>query len=168
MIAPADNIADVLPDWLCAQPRWAPWKAKWNAKRGKFDKIPVRPDAPECGLSTAKVDQWGTFEAALAACKKHDLAGVGIVLTGIKGVTGIDLDGANGPDGRPQPWAREILRDLAALGAYLEVSPSGNGYRGFLRAQLGQGDWDNHDQGIEVYEGAKSRFLTVTGREVKP
>ena len=54
---PAANMLPVdsrsIPQWLRDQKRWAPWRARWNATREKFDKIPVRADRPEYGISTA-------------------------------------------------------------------------------------------------------------------
>ena len=74
--------------------RWAPWAAEWNAKRNKYDKLPKNARRPEYGISTASPEKWFTYDEAVAAYTKADgmLHGVGLVLTGIKGLVGIDMD----------------------------------------------------------------------------
>jgi len=144
--------------------RWAPWRAAWSEKRGKWDKIPQRADRPEYGLSTAKPDQWFPFIQAFATFSKSggELAGLGYLMTGPHGVVGTDLDNCR-VNGEPLPWAAEII---TRLNSYTEVSPSGNGYRVFGRGSVAQ-DWNNHEVGIEVYGGHAPRFLTVTGAWVE-
>lgn len=150
-----------IPQSLKAMPRWAPWQAVWSSKRNKYDKIPYHANG--YGLSTAKPEKWMTFEVALAALranpKRYD--GLGLVLTGIKGLVGTDLDGCI-HNGVVADWAKDIVDNL---GSYTEVSPSGKGLRVFnLGAQ--DRDWNNHDVGIEVYGGNDARFLTITGQHV--
>ncbi len=151
-----------IPDELKALPRWAPWAAVFNAKRGKFDKIPRRADVPEYGLSTANPDRWFTYTAAVRAFERErpSLAGVGYVMTRVHGIVGIDLDNCI-HDGVLEPWAREVV-DL--LASYTEVSPSGKGLRIFCRGAAE--DWTNHTVGIEVYGGTEPRFLTLTGQHL--
>ncbi len=151
---------EMVPAMLKKAARWAPWRAKWNAKRGKWDKIPCYPTAPYYGISTAKPDRWVSFDAALAglAAQPDRFAGLGYCMTGAHGVVGIDLDRCVDA-GVVAPWAREIVD---ALGTYAERSPSGLGLRMFVRGEI-LSDWTNHDIGIEVYAGHEPRFLTVTG-----
>lgn len=152
--------SDTIPTHLREQARWAPWRAVWNEKRNKFDKIPHRADAPEYGLSTAKPDKWFPFDVALRAYLRNmgTLHGVGYCMTQPHGVVGIDLDDCV-ENGKTAPWAREVID---RVGSYTEISPSGTGVR-----IMGLGDvlhdWNNHDIGIEVYGGNHPRFLTVTG-----
>lgn len=149
---------DNIPTELRAQKRWAPWKAVWQPKRGKWDKIPCYPNG--YGISTAKPERWVTFEAALAAQQAQPgvFAGVGYVMTGPHGIVGTDLDHC--VDGSTvAPWALEIVEQL---GSYTELSPSGTGLRIFTQGAVAA-DWTNHEIGIEVYGGNEPRFLTVTG-----
>jgi len=134
--------------------RWSPWKAVWNVKRKKFDKIPQLASNPDYGLSTAKPDKWVSFDLAAAALSHNKSAGLGFVMTGLKGIVAIDLDNC-----LDQSWALDIITQV---NSYTELSPSGQGYRIFLHGDL-EVDWTNHDQGIEVYGGNEARFLTVTG-----
>lgn len=155
---------DGVPASLKRAARWAPWRAKWNDKRGKWDKVPCYARPPFHGLSTAKPDRWVSFDVALAACTEQGdrFGGVGYLMTGPHGVVGVDLDGCLGDDGELSPLAREMVE---TLDTYTEISPSGRGLRLFCRAEIA-GDWTNHDVGIEVYGGHTARFLTVTGRHL--
>jgi hypothetical protein len=155
--------AEQIPALLKRAARWAPWRAKWNDKRGKWDKVPCSPSPPFYGLSTGKPDRWGGFEAAVAAYRAHPerFAGVGYLMTDPHGVVGTDLDDCVA-DGVVAPWAQEIV---AALDSYTELSPSGRGLRIFSRAEI-LNDWTNHEIGIEVYGGHEFRFLTVTGQHL--
>lgn len=148
-----------IPAELRAHARWAPWRAQWNEKRQKWDKIPCQANG--YGLSTAKPERWLTYDAALAALRARpdQFAGLGYCMTGPHGLVGVDLDGCVGPRGGVDPWAAEIVDTLAS---YTEVSPSGRGLRIFSLGEVPE-DWTNHDIGIEVYAGHEPRFLTVTG-----
>lgn len=149
-----------IPEALRAAARWAPWRALWNAKRGKWDKVPARADNPSIGLSTARPEQWFKFDAALAALKRAPgLAGVGYVMTGPHGLVCVDLDECVDAEGDPVPWAREVIQ---LLDSYTERSPGGRGFRIAVYGQVA-GDWTNHEKGIEVYGGHAPRFLTITG-----
>jgi hypothetical protein len=153
-----------IPQALKSQDRWAPWKAVWSEKRGKWDKIPCYPRAPFYGLSTAKPEKWQSFDAAVAAFKANPdiFAGVGYVMTGPHGLVGTDLDHC--VEGNTiAPWALEIVQELAS---YTELSPSGTGLRIFTRGEVAV-DWMNHDVGVEMYGGNEPRFLTVTGQRLK-
>lgn len=153
-----------IPQALKAQARWAPWRAVWSEKRGKWDKIPCSPRAPFYGLSTAKPERWVSFEAAVAAMEANPdtFAGVGYVMTGPHGLVGTDLDRC--VEGNTiAPWALEIVQELAS---YTELSPSGNGLRIFTMGEVAA-DWTNHEVGVEVYGGNEPRFLTVTGQRLK-
>lgn len=160
LVLPSPRIADVLPKWLREQPRWAPWRARWNEGRRKYDKIPAG------GLSTAHPERWLPFDTALDRYQSNSdtLAGIGFVLTGISGVVGVDLDGCTDDAGVPNDFARAVLADLrTGDGVYVERSPSGRGLRAFLQADIGGADFTDHGAGLEVYGGGAARFLTVTG-----
>lgn len=152
-----------IPAYLKAQKRWAPWKAQWNVPRGKWDKIPVRADRPEFGLSTANAARWFSYADAHRAHLQAQgmTAGVGYCMTGYHGIVGVDMDGCV-TDGVVDEWAAEAIADL---GCYAEFSPSGNGIRLFGFGRI-EHDWNNHQVGIEVYQGDKPRFLTATGRHL--
>ncbi|MGZ3184382.1 MAG: AAA family ATPase [Telluria sp.] len=160
-IRPFDGSA--IPQALREQRRWAPWRAVWNAKKQKYDKVPHRADRPEYGISSAKPEQWFSYETALAAFRRNpqQFAGIGYVMTGAHGITGVDLDHCV-EGGAVAPWALDVV---AQLGSYTEISPSGTGLRVMVLGEVST-DWVNHDVGIEIYGGNEARFLTVTGEHL--
>ena len=147
-----------IPPELKAMRRWAVWKAIWNESRQKYDKIPCSPQ--HYGLSTKKVSDWGDFDTAskVLSLNPTRYSGLGLVLTGLTGVVGIDLDECR-KDGQIAPWAKAIVE---TMGSYTEISPSGTGLRILAHGEF-HTDWNNHDIGIEVYSGHTPRFLTITG-----
>ena len=149
---------DSIPAALKAFDLWAPYCLVKNPGRDKFDKIPKTLNGR--GLSSSDPTRWYTFDNTLTALNRNDaFAGPGFCMTGAKGkLIAIDLDNCVGAD-----WALDLIRDLAS---YTELSPSGNGYRIFLRGALPD-DWTNHERGIEVYGGNAGRFVTVTGWHVE-
>lgn len=151
-----------IPGELKVNARWAPWKAIFDSKRGKYDKVPCRTDG--YGLSTGKPQLWYSYEDAEAAylADTATFAGVGYVLTKPHGMVGIDLDNCV-EDDSISDWAIEIITQLAS---YTEISPSGNGLRVWLSGTVPR-DWTNHQVGVEVYGGNQPRFLTVTGQRLR-
>lgn len=154
-----------IPPELKSMRRWAPWKAVFNPKRGKWDKIPMNAKTPEYGISTASPEKWFSHDEALRAYinAKGMLAGICFVVTGIEGVVGVDLDNCLDEHGAVAPWAQEII---ATLNSYTEISPSGRGLRIFVLCNMDGNDWTNHEVGIEVYGGSTPRHLTVSGRSL--
>lgn len=153
-----------LPDGIPAEikqlRRWCVWRAVWNEKRQKWDKIPYHPKTHN-GLSTRLVENWTSFEDALSALRQNPdrYAGLGLVLTGARDLLGVDLDDCVGPSGVPEPWAVDVLE---RLDSYTELSPSGRGLR-ILAHGSAASDFVNHDRGVELYNGHTPRFLTITG-----
>lgn len=156
--------SSTIPEALKAQKRWAPWKAEWNEKKGKWGKIPHRADRTEYGISTAKPEQWFKYEVAERALKRNSamFAGLGYCMTGPHGIVAVDLDNCVDDLGIIADWAQEII---GTLNSYTEFSPSGNGIRIMARGAT-LCDWTNHDVGIEVYGGNEPRFLTLTGNVI--
>lgn len=155
-----DPWPDRIPEALIGETRWAIWKAVWNAKRGKYDKVPLNPHSLH-GISTHK--PWWSFDQARAGYEKNweATAGLGFNLTSIQGFVGIDLDRCVTGD-VIEPWASEIVE---RSNSYAELSPSGRGVRIFAKGSI-PNDWVNNPQGIEVYGGHGARFLTVTGHQI--
>lgn len=152
-----------IPEELKAMRRWAPWQAVFNAKRGKFDKLPKSAVHPEIGISTAAPEKWFSHDEALTAYikSKRMLSGICFVMTGIEGVVGIDMDNCMDADGTVASWAQEVVN---TANSYTEISPSGRGLRIFALGISDGPDWTNNAVGIEVYVGSTPRHLTVSGR----
>ena len=62
-----DFSADGIPALLKAASRWAPWTAKWNVRRAKYDKIPKSAHNVLHSLSTAQPQHWHAYQQALQA-----------------------------------------------------------------------------------------------------
>ena len=101
---------------------------------------------------------WRTLEECIGAMERYPgrYAGVGRVIAKDDVFVGVDLDDVRDPTtGKLTPRALEILRHLDT---YAEVSPSENGVKLWLRAQL---DRAYKKPGVEVYPHA--RYFTLTG-----
>jgi primase-polymerase (primpol)-like protein len=151
-----------IPDELKRR-HWAIWKARSRAGQpGKFDKAPQHPLTKK-HLSTSEPETWATFEQARTAFDRGGWSGVGVLLTG-DGLVGWDIDNASAVfASRPEvkAWVERVL----LAGGYVETSPSGDGYRGFIRAQVPADAKKNGGNSLELY--ATGRFLTVTGCVVR-
>ena len=157
---------DNVPEAMRKLRRWAPWRAEWDEKKQKYIKIPHRVAKPEYGLSNKNATGWVTFEEAMAVYKANPrmFAGVGYLMTGPHGITGVDLDKCRDPQtGEIADWAKQVIYELDS---YTEVSPSGTGLHVMLEGSVPE-DWTNHEQGIEVYGGNEARFLCVTGETLR-
>lgn len=167
-----------IPASMLDTPRWAPWRAVWNEKKRKYEKIPHRARQPGYGLSTKSTQGWAPFHVAMAIYLQQPdkFAGVGYLVTGEKVVgsaadvfapgdlAGVDLDHCrDAATGEIAPWAAEVI---AKLDSYTEVSPSGTGLRVMVRAGL-DADTIDHQRGIEIYGGTQARFVTITGQRVE-
>lgn len=174
-------IPEGIPQSMHADKRWAPWKAVWNPAgrkgQGKYEKVPHRADKPGSGLSNKSPRGWSTFDEAVQACidNPDKFAGIGYLLTGEHEagapstvfkpgkLMGVDLDHCRDPQtGEIAEWATELLTSFAS---YTEVSPSGTGLRAILEYKLPQ-DCMDHVAGVELYGGARARFVTLTGQHV--
>jgi len=168
---------DGIPATMLDTARWAPWRAVWNEKKRKYEKIPHRAEQPAYGLSTKSTKGWASFHRALAVYLQNPgkFAGVGYLVTGEKvpgsaadvfapgDLAGVDLDHCrDAATGEIAPWAAEVI---AKLDSYTEVSPSGTGLRVMVRAGI-DADTIDHQRGIEIYGGTQARFVTITGQRV--
>jgi hypothetical protein len=165
-------VVDGIPAEIRTAKRWAPWRAVWDEKKRKYAKIPHRPERPEHGLSNKSAAGWGVFDRAIQAYYDNIngppvydrngaqivFGGVGYLMTGPHGLTGIDLDHCV-KDGVLDEFAAQVV---AQLDSYTEISPSGTGLHVITSGDVPE-DWSNHERGVEVYGGNVARFLTITG-----
>ena len=131
------------------------WVA-WKYRDGK--KVPYDPNRPKRRADVGDPRTWGAYEEASGA----DLDGVGIVLLD-SGLGAIDLDDCRDPrTGALDDWACEIVKD--AMGAYVEVSPSGKGLHilGLARGPQVHRCIRRGIGKVEVYRDCP-RYITVTG-----
>lgn len=170
---PSNLVAKILePDWLTPnfenipeelkQQPWAVWKAEPRAgKIGKYNKAPINP-LTGYRVGANQPEKFGTFEDARRAYGTGQYTGVGVLLTG-NGIAGVDIDDAHELL-KERPEVKKWLGDAVNSGAYCEESPSGNGYRLFIRAILPEGCRKKMGP-LEVYSDV--RFLTVTGNIIE-
>lgn len=148
--------------------RWCVWK--YGPRKGAGDKPAKIPYGHRNGkaLSTNRPDDWLSFDEAQQAFGGGGFDGVGVLMSGAEGVTGIDVDGCLSESGDVVPEMVEIVNTLAQWGSYIEVSPSGKGLRAFIKG------WKLEDalqkvafegRSVEIYDDETTRYLTVTGRE---
>jgi primase-polymerase (primpol)-like protein len=105
--------------------------------------------------SSTDPETWSTYTAAKSATVGH---GLGFVLG--DGIACLDLDHCL-IDGKPNGLAREVLARVP--GAYVEVSPSGDGLHVWGTAPEQPG---RRRDGFEVY--SVGRYITVTGNVFRP
>jgi primase-polymerase (primpol)-like protein len=85
--------------------------------------------------------------------------GIGFVFTADDPFVGVDLDDCRDPDTKEiEAWADEIVAELSS---YTEVSPSGTGFKVFLRGRLPGGG--NRKDKVELYD--RGRYFAVTGHQ---
>lgn len=142
---------DGIPAALKAEPRWVAWGYRWEPKREAWVK---RPEGKTNDRAT-----WSAFERALSRQREEALDGIGFCLG--DGWAGCDIDHCrDASSGVMLPAAQHILDALA--GAYIEVSPSGTGFKAFFRAPRIGFQIDFAADG-KVTSWQAGRFFAVTG-----
>ena len=149
-------------DQIPAELRTGPngWATQARRRTGKPAKLPINP-ANALPLPN-RSDTWGTFDAATTAAILFKLAGVGRVIVADDGLAVLDLDGCRDANGRPDPWAAEILDRFGD--SYAEVSPSGTGYRAVVTGHPPAGTPCRVGP-VELY--TRDRYVTFTGWRVR-
>jgi putative DNA primase/helicase len=146
-------------------------RAKWNeeqAQKAAKDKREWR-EKDRSSASSTDPETWSSFEDAKRTYERSQSSsnyrydGVGFALDGKVDENGltiaaVDIDKVT-DDPKRLARAQEIIE---AIGSYTEKSPSGKGYRIFLKAKPRESV--THD-GLEFYAGI-GRYLTVTGHVV--
>lgn len=153
-------------DQLKARPQWITWTYVWKdgpeGKPGKWTKPPLSAHVGRPAKGGAQnPDNWGTFDQAVATQRRHQLAGVGYVITRDDNITGIDIDHCINDSGSYNETAAEVL---SYAETYAEVSPSGEGIRLFCLGKYAGGVVKKDAIGVEVY--IDLRYLTVTGDQI--
>jgi putative DNA primase/helicase len=149
-----------IPDVLKATPQWIVYKAR--EEDGKTDKIPVDPTTGR-NVNAHDPTNWMDFGRAVAASAR--CAGIGFVFTEGDRFAGIDLDKCIGADGKPEPWAEQVID---CFQSYSERSPSKEGVHIIIVGRMPAGSAHKvNGQGpdgrgaIETYD--RKRFFTFTG-----
>jgi len=152
---------DAIPAALADRPQWVAWRyaTRPDAATKPWTKEPLNP-ATGAHASTTDPQTWGTLAAALDHARRHDLPGIGFVLSSDDPFTGVDLDGCRDPDtGALIP---EAAATVAGLDSYAEWSPSGTGVHVIVAARLPPGR--RRTGPVEMYD--RDRYFTITGHRV--
>jgi putative DNA primase/helicase len=144
-----------IPDELKALAQWVCWR--WEKRNGKPTKPLFNPNTGRHAKSSDSTT-WVTFQEALRAYGNgENYSGIGFVFSANDPYCGVDLDDYRNPDTcKIDPWAEQII---ARLNSYTEISPSGKGFKIFLRGTIPPGG--NRKGQIEMYD--KGRYFTLTG-----
>jgi primase-polymerase (primpol)-like protein len=158
---------DSLPEELTsAEPRWFFWRYEIVPGREGPQKIPYQCLNPLRASSTNE-RHWSRFTFALSTWKRkrQEFDGLGRVFVPSDGIVGMDLDHiwASDASDEMKPWAAQILSRFRDT--YVEVSPSGNGYKLWCRGTLPEHHglkWElSGGSKVEMYDAG--RYFTVTG-----
>lgn len=148
-------IFERIPPTLKDGAKWAVWKPE-EREGGKVSKIPRNPHTGGA-VSTTRPEEWVTYAECRDAVESGQYTGVGVLLDGSR-VVGIDVDHLR-ETAETYPEVGALLKAARERGAYIEVSPGGNGVHVLVRGQM---EAKGRRAGpLEVY--SKDRFLTVTG-----
>ena len=144
------------------QIRWVCWK-KVPKDNGGFTKPPIDPrtgKTVDIRTPEGRKQNCMTLDAAVKAYIFGECDGIGVVTGEIEGtpLCGIDIDHCL-VDGKPKPEFAEAVTMVATHG-YCEISPSGEGVRGFVLARKPKG-YRERRGGVEVYDSGQ--YVTVTG-----
>ena len=143
-----------IPTELKTLNRWAVWKTE--IKEGRETKVSYYTQKQYANVSNPKT--YLPFKDAVKLRSKYpEFEGLTFILTVDLGIIGVDYDDALGNSTK--------LAELQTLNSYVEVSPSGHGYRAFCSAKL-PNDKGRHStkHNVELYSTGK--FLSVTGNHV--
>ena len=148
---------------LCQIAHWVLWR--WEQRKGKWTKPPFMAADPRRKAKNNDPATWASYEAVVAAANKAD--GIGFALFNTPFVA-VDLDHCL--DGNEiDLWAKTWIE--AANGAYVEVTPSGEGLRiiGLSAGEKLHRKWKikNARAGaaIEIYRNCE-RYITITGAQL--
>ena len=153
-----------IPDELQARDQWLLWDAS--------NDTPRQPHwAGDFSISWSDPDDWHSFDEAVEHASRIDSWGIGFVMAAdnpdhARGLYGcLDLDGVLDADGYPKDWLPSLER-FVEDGAYIEVSPSGDGLHIPLVGQPAPDWWTDSHLSADEHEGVeylRHKFCTFTG-----
>ena len=162
---PLRVIASAIPQELKDLEQWMVWKYELrinNDDSAKWTKPPFNATTGRKGKSNDSTT-WSTFDVALAAYQSGEYDGIGFAFREGDGLAGVDLDHClDRETGVISKWASDILAQFD--GGYIELSPSGEGFRMFAFGKVPRSGKGTDNKAIEVYDSSSPRYLTVTGQ----
>jgi len=164
-----------VPEYLRERPLWLVWKYEWKADREEWSKVPKDGAGGGYNINATDPANGVAFETAAETYQAGDYDGLGIITDADSLLVGFDVDDCRDPD-RPHASVPDVVSELVdTLDTYVEVSPSGTGYRAFALGAKPEGP--NREDlpcdpvledtpHLEVYDGTGGRYLTVTGQHL--
>jgi hypothetical protein len=156
-------------DPLMALDNWVTWRWKMRRNRDgelRWTKPPLQPNGDYAEVNDS--DTWASYRKACDAAPADADGGIGFCLPGSK-IGAIDLDHCRDPETKKvERWANDLLDAAERAGLYMEISPSGTGYRIIGTATGGKLDRRlKHPNGrlVEIYRDCP-RYFTLTGRSI--
>jgi hypothetical protein len=146
---------------------WVLWRWVKTAD-GRWSKEPYRVNDPDTHAETNAPKTWSNYEDACRAVECKHADGIGFCLLNTD-ISAIDLDHCRDSDTKAvAPWADMLLGKAYRLGAYVEVTVSGTGFR-----IIGKGSKreihrsfklpeQGPDAKIEFYRNT-ARYITISG-----
>jgi hypothetical protein len=156
---------DTIPAELRELDQWVLWR--FELRENKWTKEPFQPNGNHA--ASTKEMTWSTFADVRAAYEKDPArwSGIGCVVSRTDPYCGVDLDHCiDLGTGEIHPVAQEIIN---RLNSYTEVTPSGDGLRVWVRAELWflkgrvKSGWRSLPK-VELYD--RGRYFTLTGRHL--
>jgi putative DNA primase/helicase len=148
-----------VPPELAREHRWVLWRYVWSDRDGKVGRWTKMPcQATGYAAKPNDASTWTTFDDALRASRSRVFDGIGFCLG--DGWAGIDLDHCRTDHG----VIGAALAAVRRIDCYLEVSPSGTGFKAIGRSERigGQVDFGVRPASFTTWQGP--RFFTITGR----
>lgn len=144
------------------------WQYEWkkpsrNSDKGRWTKVPKQPDGSNA--SSTNPATWSTaVQVQQAYAKGGGFDGGGLVTAADDPYIFFDLDHVIDVQGSVIAWAATILEAARAEGAYIERSPSGDGFHIIGRGEpLAKGVGKKRNDAEAYSEG---RYFTFTGNVV--
>ncbi|MEX2957020.1 DUF927 domain-containing protein [Staphylococcus pasteuri] len=159
-----DKIIEVeeleIPQEIKELPQWVLWRAEWNDKNEKFDKIPYSSQGKRA--SSTNNQTWNDFTEIYAEYEVNaNYQGIGIVLSKNDNYIVLDIDDVIDEKGQIN---NDLAFEMMKL-TYCEKSPSGTGLHCFFKGGLPSKRKKRRDDiNLELYDSA--RFMTVTGASI--
>jgi hypothetical protein len=150
---------------LTGEQRWVVWRWEESGKNGavRWTKPPYQTKYPRRLAKSNDPYSWGNYEDAVAAVNAGHADGIGFMLLG-SDLAAIDIDHCADPQSTESDlWARTLIDEARANGAYVEITVSGGGARILTKSE---GPSVHRRFSVEGREGAGIEFYRDTGRYI--
>lgn len=169
-------IQEHIPMDLVLLDQWIVWQPIDRGEGKKPGKLPFDAAAIDYAADVSNPLTWTDFQQAMSVYEgnRHRFAGIGFVFREGGDFVGVDLDGCRNADtGEIYPWTPEQRKKwgkdmpdpmeiIKMLSSYTEISPSGTGYKIWIRAKRPEGFTKEKLGDFEFY--SESHHFAMTGQ----